>query len=148
MDWHYLLLRFDGRISRQPFWIGFALLFAAEVAAQSFAQSIEGDRLGAIVDLAFTYPEFALFAKRAHDRNTPIWLVAMFFVIGVMLNFLTMVGWGGSPETRTPLFMVVLTLWAVFALALLIDLGFRPGVQGRNQYGPDPLDGHRQRRPD
>ena len=140
MNWNYLLLSFDGRISRQPFWIGFALLLAAEIAAQSFAQRIEGDRLGAIVDLAFTYPEFALFTKRANDRNTPIWLVGMFFAVGVTLNFLTMVGWNGSPDERTPLFMLMLTLWAVFALALLIDLGFRPGVAGRNQFGPNPLD--------
>src|SRR5262245_44136343 len=141
MDWNNLLLSFHGRISRQPFWIGFAVLFAAELAAQSLAQRIEGDRLGAIVDLAFTYPEFALFTKRANDRNTPIWLVAAFFVVGVFLNFLTLVGWGGGIDERTPLFMVILTLWAVFALALLIELGFRPGVQGHNQYGPDPLDG-------
>jgi len=110
MDWNHLLLSFDGRISRQPFWIGFALLFAAEVAAQSLAQRIEGDRLGAIVDLAFTYPEFALFAKRAHDRNTPIWLLGVFFAVGVALNFLSIMGWGGSLEERTPLFMVRTTL--------------------------------------
>jgi len=141
MDWKHLLLSFEGRISRQTFWIGFAVLFAAEIAAQSFAQRIDGERLGAIVDLAFTYPEFALFIKRANDRNTPIWVLGMFFAVGVLLNFLSIVGWAGTPDERTPQFMLILAVWAIFALALLVDLGFRAGVPGRNQFGPDPLDG-------
>jgi uncharacterized membrane protein YhaH (DUF805 family) len=141
MDWKHLLLSFEGRISRQTFWIGFAVLFVAEIAAQSFAQRIDGERLGAIVDLAFTYPEFALFIKRANDRNTPIWVLGMFFAVGVLLNFLSIVGWAGLPDERTPQFMLILAVWAIFALALLVDLGFRAGVPGRNQFGPDPLDG-------
>ena len=141
MDWKHLLMDFDGRISRQTFWIGFAVLFAAEIAVQSFAQRIDGERLGAIADLAFTYPEFALFTKRANDRNTPMWVLGVFFAVGVILNFLSIVGWGGTSEERSPQFTLVLVVWAIFALALLIDLGFRAGVVGANQYGPDPLDG-------
>jgi len=141
MDLKHLLLSFEGRISRQTFWIGFAVLFAAEIAAQSLAQRIDGERLGAIVDLAFTYPEFALFTKRANDRNTPIWVLGVFFAVGVLLNFLSIVGWAGTTEERSAQFMLVLAVWAILALALLVDLGFRPGVVGRNQFGPDPLDG-------
>jgi len=29
--------------------------------------------------------------------------------------------------------------FAVFFLALLVELGFRKGTPGANQYGPDPL---------
>jgi uncharacterized membrane protein YhaH (DUF805 family) len=141
MDWNYLFLSFDGRISRQPFWIGFAVLFAAEFVVQSFVHRMDGERLAAIVDLAFTYPEFALLAKRAHDRNTPIWLLGVFFAGNALINFQVIMGWSGTQELRPPLFIAMLTLWMVFALALLIELGLRPGVAGRNQFGPNPLDG-------
>jgi uncharacterized membrane protein YhaH (DUF805 family) len=30
-------------------------------------------------------------------------------------------------------------VWVFFALVLLVDLGFRRGTVGPNQYGPDPL---------
>ena len=45
-------------------------------SATSSPSGFEGDRLSAIVDLAFTYPEFAVAVKRGHDRNMPLWLVA------------------------------------------------------------------------
>jgi len=141
MDWKYLFLSFDGRISRQPFWLGLVILLAAEFAVQSFVQRIDGERLAAVIDLAFTYPEFALLAKRAHDRDTPIWLLAVFFAGNAFINFLVIMGWSGTEAARPPLFMAVLTLWLVFALALLIELGLRPGVAGSNQFGPNPLDG-------
>jgi len=31
-------------------------------------------------------------------------------------------------------------VWLAFALALIIELGFRRGTRGPNQYGPDPLE--------
>ena len=50
------------------------------------AQQIEGDKLNAIVDLAFNYPEFAIAAKRANDRDLPLWLIAVFFAASVLLD--------------------------------------------------------------
>ncbi len=69
MDWVDLFTGFHGRISRQPFWIGVLVLAVVETICQAVSHRIEGDRLGSIVDLAFSYPEFALTLKRAHDRN-------------------------------------------------------------------------------
>src|SRR5580700_7986625 len=82
MDWAYLLNSFDGRIGRKTFWIAMAAVTAAEIPDHLLAETIQGDRLSAIVDLAFTYPEFAIAVKRGHDRNMPLWLLIAFFRAG------------------------------------------------------------------
>ena len=69
MNWLYLFNGFHGRISRQTFWLASGILILAELVAGFLAEQIQGDRLAAIVDLAFTYPEFAVAIKRLHDRN-------------------------------------------------------------------------------
>jgi uncharacterized membrane protein YhaH (DUF805 family) len=144
MDWKYLYTDIDGRISRQTFWLGFFQLLAAEILVHFITQNIQGDRLSAIADLAFAYPEFALFAKRAQDRGNDPWIVAIFLALGVLLDFLTITELAGDlGETGTgepsPVFFLVMIPWMILALVLLADLGFRSGNVGSNRFGPDPL---------
>jgi len=141
MDWAYLLNNFEGRIGRQTFWIAMAAVVAAEFVAHQIAGMIEGDRLGAIVDLAFTYPEFAVAAKRGHDRNMPLWLLGTFFGIGAFLDLLAVLQLTGTDDEPSTLSIVVAVPFTIFFLALLVELGFRKGTVGPNQYGPDPLAG-------
>ena len=70
----------------------------AEILGHFVAEQIQGDRLSAIVDLAFTYPEFAVAVKRGHDRNMPLWLIGAFFAAGVLLDLLTVVGLAGTDD--------------------------------------------------
>jgi len=139
MDWAYLFNGFYGRIGRQTFWIGVGVLVVAEIAGHFVAELLQGDRLGAIVDLAFVYPEFAVTIKRAHDRDLPVWLLGIFFGAAVVLDLLTVLGWSGSEEAPSMLALAIAVPFTVFALALLVELGFRRGTVGPNQYGPDPL---------
>ena len=139
MDWADLFNGFQGRIGRGAFWIGIVALTVAEVAAQFVAQSFEGDRLSAIIDLAFIYPEFAVTLKRAHDRELPVWLLVVFFAGGALLDFLTVLGLTGADDTPSMVTMGLVVLYTVFGFALLIELGFRRGTVGPNRYGPDPL---------
>jgi uncharacterized membrane protein YhaH (DUF805 family) len=141
MDWPYLFTSFDGRLPRRPFWIAFAVLFGVEIIAHSIAVQMQGERLSAIVDLAFTYPEFALFAKRGQDRNLSPLLIGVFFAISVFIDFLIIIGLGGDSNQPSTLLLVVMVPWTIFALALLVELGFRRGTPGANRYGPDPLAG-------
>lgn len=141
MDWAYLLNSFDGRISRKPFWIAMGVVFAANLVACFVAELIAGDRLSAIVDLAFTYPEFAVAAKRGHDRNMPIWLLIVFFAANGLLDLFDVLGWSGTSDNPSMLTLVVVVPFTVLFLALVIELGFRKGTPGPNQYGPDPLAG-------
>jgi len=139
MDWFYLLNSFDGRISRQTFWIGIAVLLVAEIAAHLAAEAIQGDRLSAIVDLAFTYPEFAIAAKRAHDRDLPIWILIVFFGGGAVLDLLTVLDLTGSTEQPSVLSLFIAVPFTVLLVALMIELGLRRGTIGPNRFGPDPV---------
>jgi uncharacterized membrane protein YhaH (DUF805 family) len=139
VDWRYLLNSFDGRISRQPFWIAMVLVVGAEAAAHVVAQHLEGERLSAIVDLAFTYPEFAIAAKRGHDRNVPTWVPGLFFALGVLINLLIVMGVQVMDEQNAWLFYGLALPVSLFGVAMLVDFGFRKGTPGPNRYGPDPL---------
>jgi uncharacterized membrane protein YhaH (DUF805 family) len=142
MDWAYLLNSFEGRISRKTFWIGMAVLVSAEILGHLVAQTLQGDRLSAIVDLAFTYPEFAIAAKRAHDRDLPIWILILFFGSGAVLDLLTVLELTGSTDQPSVLSLFIAVPFTVLLVALLIELGFRRGTIGPNQYGPDPVASH------
>ena len=142
MDWAYLLNGFQGRITRQAFWIGMVVVTVAEIFGHLVAEAIQGDRLSAIVDLAFTYPEFAIAVKRAHDRNLPLWLLIVFFGGGAFLDLLTVLELSGSTEQPSLLSLMIAVPFTVLGLALLIELGFRRGTIGPNQYGPDPIASH------
>jgi uncharacterized membrane protein YhaH (DUF805 family) len=139
MDWAYLLNSFEGRISRKTFWIGITVLVAAEILGHLVAQALQGDRLSSIVDLAFTYPEFAIAAKRAHDRDLPIWILIVFFGGGAMLDLLTVLQLTGSDDQPSALSLAIAVPFTVLLVALSIELGFRRGTIGPNKYGPDPV---------
>jgi len=139
MDWAYLLNGFHGRISRQTFWIAFGAVYVANFLACWAADQIQGDRLSAIVDLAFTYPEFAIAIKRAHDRDLPVWLLIIFFTANAVVDLFDVLGWSVAVDQPNWLTLGILIPFWVFGIALLIELGFRRGTVGPNQYGPDPL---------
>jgi uncharacterized membrane protein YhaH (DUF805 family) len=121
------------------FWLAMGAVYIANVLACLVADQIQGDRLSAIVDLAFTYPEFAIAVKRAQDRELPVWLVAAFFVVNGFFDLLSVLGWPVATGEPNLLTLAVLTPFAVLGVALLIELGFRRGTVGPNQYGADPL---------
>src|ERR1700681_1871101 len=133
----YLFTSFSGRINREPFWIACAILAAVEVAAQWLAGQAEGDTLSTVLDLAFTYPEFALAVKRANDRDLTPWIVALFFAGNVALDLFTLLN--GPLDTSNPINGIILIPFALLAVALIVELGFRRGTEGPNRFGPDPL---------
>ena len=137
--WIYLFTRFQGRINREPFWIACGILAAVEIAGQWLAYQIEGETLSSILDLAFTYPEFALAVKRTNDRNLTPWVVGLFFAGNAALDLYTLLN--GAIDTDNPVNLVILVPFALFALILIVELGFRPGTDGPNRFGPDPLAG-------
>jgi|SRR5690348_3639523 uncharacterized membrane protein YhaH (DUF805 family) len=139
MDWAYLFTSFEGRISRQTFWTGVAILVVAELAAYLIAEALQGDRLSAIIDLAFIYPEFAVAVKRTHDRDLPVWILFVFFGAEAVLDFLTVLELAGTIDQPSLLSLAIAVPFTVLLVALLIELGFRRGTVGPNQYGPDPV---------
>ncbi|HSZ66516.1 MAG TPA: DUF805 domain-containing protein [Xanthobacteraceae bacterium] len=139
MDWNFLYNSFEGRIGRKTFWIAVAVLSVVEVAAHFIAEQIQGDRLSAIVDVAFVYPEFALAVKRAHDRNMPVVFLIVFFAASAFLDLLTVLEMTGTDDEPSSISVLIAVPFTILALFLLVELGFRRGIPGPNQYGPDPL---------
>jgi len=139
MDWVDLFTGFNGRISRTTFWIGVAALTVAELLSHLLAEQLQGDRLSAIVDLAYAYPEFAVALKRAHDRNLPLWLLVAFFIASAFLDLLTVLEMTGTDDQPSATSIAIALPFTILGLVLLVELGFRRGTIGPNQYGPDPL---------
>jgi uncharacterized membrane protein YhaH (DUF805 family) len=140
MDWANLFLRFDGRISRKPFWVAFCLLFAATLLSILIVEYIGGERIVDIVNLALLYPEFAVIIKRAHDRETPRWILALYFFLDIISNVLAVFGFYDSADDPFAAVWITFFMWLLVGLSLLFELGFRRGVRGPNRYGPDPLE--------
>lgn len=132
MDWKYLLTSFEGRISRQPFWLSVLVLFIAQwvimiVAGMVFGFSMMGGMDPAmdpeaaasaamsgmtpiiIISLLFLYPALAIYTKRWHDRGKSGWWTLILLV--PLIGF----------------------IW------FLVECGFLRGTEGPNQYGNDPL---------
>ena len=139
IDWSYLYNNFEGRIGRQTFWFAMGALLVAEIFGHILAEEIQGDRLSAIVDLAYTYPEFAVAVKRANDRNLPLWPLIAFFGASALLDLLTVLNLTGTDEEPSVLSIAIALPFTLLGLVLLVELGFRRGTVGPNQYGPDPL---------
>jgi uncharacterized membrane protein YhaH (DUF805 family) len=139
MDWRYLLDAFHGRIGRQTFWLALGAVLVANIVACYAAQQLGGDKLNAVVDLVFTYPEFAIAVKRGNDRAMPLWPIAIFFAGSVLLDFLAVLDLTGTDEEPSTLSVAVAVPFTILGLVLLVELGFRKGTPGPNHHGPDPL---------
>ncbi|MCB1437452.1 MAG: DUF805 domain-containing protein [Rhodobiaceae bacterium] len=116
MDWKFLFASFDGRISRQPFWIGFLVLMAANLLTNLvirilFGFGAIGGLLSLIAALVLAYGAFAVLIKRCHDRGKSGWWSVLAVVPFVGL------------------------VWVI------VDMGILEGAKGANQYGADPLEG-------
>ena len=135
--WIYVFTSFNGRINREPFWIAFGILAAIEIATQWLAYQTEGETVSTVLDLAFTYPEFAVAVKRSNDRNLSPWVVALFFAINVALDLFTLLN--GELDSTDPINNIILIPFALLAIVLIVELGFRRGTEGPNRFGPDPL---------
>jgi uncharacterized membrane protein YhaH (DUF805 family) len=132
MDWGNLFTSFQGRISRQPFWLGLLALLVIQwvlmlVLSMVFGFSMMGtvdpnmppdqamsQAMGAMVPslilaLIFLYPSLAIYTKRWHDRNKSGWWSLILFV------------------------PIIGAIW------FLVECGFLSGTEGMNDYGPDPI---------
>jgi uncharacterized membrane protein YhaH (DUF805 family) len=139
MDWRYLLDAFHGRIGRQTFWIALIAVLVLNVLACYVAQQFGGDKLNAVIDLIFTYPEFAIAVKRGNDRNMPLWPIAVFFAGSVLLDFIAVLNLAGTADQPSTLTYALTVPFTILGLGLLVELGFRKGTSGPNRFGPDPL---------
>ena len=150
MDWKTLFLSANGRIGRQSFWIGVAILFVAGMVL-NFIPII-----GQLAALALTYCWVCVYSKRLHDFGKTGWLAAVPFVLVLLFAILGMMSVGGmaamgafsgSEDAMAGAAMggmgvmaLASMLIGLLALAFLLWVGLTPGDAGPNRYGEPPAD--------
>jgi uncharacterized membrane protein YhaH (DUF805 family) len=134
MNLSSLLFSFRGRISRRQWWLG-ALILLLGIALMLGIAFWSGDPLLALpLILAVFVATYALSVKRLHDRGKSGWWALVFiFLPGVADR------WSDRLTEDTPLWWVLVLIGSVLTIWGLIELGFRRGTDGGNDYGPDPL---------
>ena len=162
MSWTQLLFSFKGRIQRLYWWL--ASLVVAVVAgmmtstldfvAQSYGMGMvdpdtqQFEPTGPIaaalflIAIANIWVNFALCAKRLHDRDRTGWwmlLQALVLFVALALVVVAFV----VPEEQSKTWFAVAGVAGVIALGvslwLFVEIGFLRGTQGPNRFGPDPL---------
>lgn len=157
-----LLFSFTGRINRQVWWLAsLAVAFIAGMSSSLVELVAKVTGNGAIdpdsnefepsapflavilaIGLCNAWINYALCAKRLHDRDRTAWwllaqAVALGGTVGLVFAVLAM------PEADRRPWYVVAGIFgaAAFALSiwLIVELGFLKGTGGPNRFGPDPL---------
>lgn len=138
------LFSFGGRISRVDFWILVvtivSIVTAAFVVDRIFMVGVLTDALSIIV-FAIIVPVFlSAMARRLHDRNKSAWYILLF--VGVPTVLQQFLGGGdtfqiifisGGTTSFLDFICLAISTW------MIVELGFLPGSQGDNTYGPSPL---------
>jgi uncharacterized membrane protein YhaH (DUF805 family) len=143
-----LYLSADGRIGRQDFWIGFAILVAIGVVLGWIPV------LGWLISLALCYAQVCLGSKRLHDMGRsgflmllPFAVIVVLTVMGMMFGGLAMVaGYGhggavgaGAMAGMGILFGLVGLAGFILNIGFLLWMGLTPSQPGENRYGPEPV---------
>lgn len=148
-DFQHAMLSFDGRLRRSHFWIGFLIIFGANVVLGWIPI------LGWLISLALIWPNLAISVKRLHDMGKTGWLVVAPYLIsfalliaGMVIMFGGMAAGGMAPDyyedNPAAALAVMGPAFGVFALSALVGLAFLLWVgltdsqPGDNRFGPNP----------
>lgn len=145
-----ILVRMDGRIGRKSFWIGTIVLTALIIAGilaliAVFGEDVlDGPNSGGSMAVVLTGPlslivSIPLILKRLHDLNRSYRLLVPAFVFEALAVAGELAGWTGTAAEPNALGWGLTAVYGIYALALLIHLGFYRGTKGHNDFGPDPL---------
>ena len=149
-----LLTTTEGRIGRQQWWIGVVALIVVSIVATivlgiiSFGNPTIFAWLVVVLNLALIWPGYCLGIKRRQDRDNNGMDLKILIGGSVILNLLTATGIGVTmTDIGSGVMVPVPAIWlsainlifAVFAIYMLVQLGFLKGTTGSNSYGSDPV---------
>jgi uncharacterized membrane protein YhaH (DUF805 family) len=139
-----LLFSFQGRISRQPYWLvsaamialtsvlfGILVVAGASVLAGGLAAMADGALWLLVLYVPMIWIGLAVAAKRLHDRDKSAWWLLLFYALPVVLD--------GIGEALGGMGMVLSLVSLAISIWAMVELGFLHGTPGPNRYGPDPL---------
>jgi uncharacterized membrane protein YhaH (DUF805 family) len=129
-----LLFSFRGRISRKQWWLGVLIIALAAALMLGIAVWSNVPLLAIPLIIAVFVATYALSVKRLHDRGkSGGWALIFIFLPGVLDR------WSDRVTEESPLWWALVLIGTVLTIWGLIELGFRRGTDGDNEYGPDPL---------
>lgn len=134
MSFGDLLFSFEGRTSRAKFWlglliqaIGFGIAVGLVLASSALLNHVgPGAVLAFLIVIPVLISNFAVGAKRLHDRDKSGWWLLLFFVLPAVLGAIDQ-----------PIAEVAS---ALISLCMIVELGCLRGTSGANSYGVDPLE--------
>ncbi|MGE5261100.1 MAG: DUF805 domain-containing protein [Actinomycetota bacterium] len=160
----WLLFSFKGRMQRVYFWVTSLVVGVVasmvsstmESIAQSFGfgfidpdtnafeLSVPLSVLLSVVGVLNLWINYALAAKRLHDRNlSGWWLLAptATFLVALAFAFVTLSLPDGQREPWNTIGIIFVFVTVAIGVWLFLEIGFLRGTQERNRFGPDPLAG-------
>jgi len=122
---------------------------AADIANVIGASRAKAGWVSLVLFIIVLYPSAAIAIKRRHDRNNNGLDVWVYFGLTVVVQLINALGIGMTTMdvggTAIPVPGPIITglgiILGIYAIYLLVVLGFLKGTAGPNNYGPDPLQG-------
>jgi uncharacterized membrane protein YhaH (DUF805 family) len=148
-DFQSAMLSFNGRLRRSHFWIGWLILFGANIVL-NFIPFI-----GALISLALIWSNLAISVKRLHDMGKTGWLVAIPYGVSFALGIVAVVmmvagiaasGMDESYYENNPMAALsmmgpaigIIGVIMLVNLAFLLWIGVTDSQKGENRFGPNP----------
>ena len=125
----------------------------AQAISDAVAASMRAAGWGSLISFVIlAYPGYALSMKRRHDRDNNGLDLQIYYGLAFIVLLLQALGVGytqapipGVEGVTIPQPGMITNILGIavgiFALYLLVVLGFLRGTMGPNQYGPDPVGG-------
>lgn len=148
-DFKSAMFAFEGRLRRSHFWIGFLIIFGANVVLGWIPV------VGFIVSLALIWSNLAISVKRLHDMGKTGWLVAIpygvSFALGIVAGVMMVAGIAASgadesyyesnPMAALAIMGPAMGIFGVIILlnlAFLLWVGITDSQKGENRFGTNP----------
>ncbi|WP_173081972.1 DUF805 domain-containing protein [Fundidesulfovibrio magnetotacticus] len=130
----------SGRISREPFWVGFCCVFIVGW----IASELKNETMALFMFILTLYMSISVYGKRLHDLGKSSWnqlnplvfSVASVVFGGIFSDFFI----DKNPAVAIVLFGSALLLPSLIYIAYALMVGLPAGMPGDNKYGPNPLE--------
>ena len=132
MDWKNLYLSMDGRINRQPFWLGLLALIIVQWIVIFIVSMLLGVSMMGNMDPNMA-PDVA--ASMAMKAMIPIWIVSLLFLYPVLAVYTKR--W--HDRDKSGWWSLIILVPIIGAIWFLVECGFLRGTEGPNRFGNDPL---------
>ena len=132
MDWKNLYMSYEGRINRQPFWLGLLALIIVQWIVIFIVGMLLGVSMMGSIDPNMA-PDVA--ASMAMKAMIPIWIVSLLFLYPVLAVYTKR--W--HDRDKSGWWSLIILVPIIGAIWFLVECGFLRGTEGPNRFGNDPL---------